>query len=156
MATQLKYARDGIITKEMKYVASEEDADVEWLREEIAKGTIIIPSNINHKGLHPVGIGKGLKTKINANIGASKIRASVNEELKKLEYCIKNGADTAMDLSTGGNLNVIRQTIIDNSPIPIGTVPTYQVVEESSGKIENIKAEDWLGIIEVQAKQGVD
>ena len=156
MTTQLKCARDEIITKEMNYVAEQENVDVEWLRQEISKGIIIIPANENHKKLHPIGIGKGLKTKINANIGASKIRATVTEELKKLEYCIKYGADTAMDLSTGGNLNVIRQTIIENSPITIGTVPTYQVVEEANGKIENIRAEDWLDVIELQAKQGVD
>ncbi len=156
MPTQLKYARDSIITKEMKYVAEQENVDVEWLKQEISKGTIIIPANINHTKLKPIGIGTRLKTKINANIGASKIRASVAEELKKLDYCIKYGADTAMDLSTGGNLNVIRQSIIDNSPIPIGTVPTYQVVEGANGKIGNIKAEDWLDVIELQAKQGVD
>ena len=156
MTTQLKYARNGIVTKEMKFVAEKECVDAEWLRKEISNGAIIIPANVNHKKLWPIGIGKGLKTKINANIGASKIRASVAEELKKLEYCIKYGADTAMDLSTGGNLNVIRQTIIDNSPIPIGTVPTYQVVEQRNGRIEEIKAEDWLDVIEVQAKQGVD
>tara|TARA_Y100000310_G_scaffold345268_1_gene463259 strand:+ start:18823 stop:20163 length:1341 start_codon:yes stop_codon:yes gene_type:complete len=156
MSTQLKYARDGTITKHMKYVAAEEDIDPEFLREEIKEGRIIIPANINHKNLHPIGIGKGLKTKINANIGASKIRASVNEELKKLEFCIKYGADTAMDLSTGGNLNVIRETIIGKSPIPIGTVPTYQVVNQRNHKIEDIKKEDWLDILELQAKQGVD
>lgn len=156
MATQLKYARDGVITKEMQYVAEQENVDAEWLRQGISNGTIIIPANINHKKLKPIGIGKGLKTKINANIGASKIRASVAEELKKLEYCIKYGADTAMDLSTGGNLNATRQAIIQNSPIPIGTVPTYQVVEENNGRIEGIKAEDWLDVIELQAKQGVD
>jgi len=156
MPTQLSYARSGTITKEMKHVAVQENVDVEWLRGEISKGTIIIPANINHVKLKPTGIGRGLKTKINANIGASKIRASVNEELKKLEYCIKYGADTAMDLSTGGNLNVIRQTIIDNSPIVIGTVPTYQAVEMVNGKLENLKAEDWLDAIELQAKQGVD
>lgn len=156
MPTQLKYARDGIVTKEIKHVAEQENVDADWLMGGISKGTIIIPANINHKKLHPIGIGKGLKTKINANIGASKIRAGISEELKKLEYCIKYGADTAMDLSTGGNLNVIRQAIIDNSPIPIGTVPTYQVVEEANGRIEDIKAEDWLDVIELQAKQGVD
>ncbi len=156
MPTQLKSARDGAITKEMLYAAEQENVDPEWLRKEISKGIIIIPANINHKKLKPIGIGKGLKTKINANIGASKIRASVSEELKKLEYCIKYGADTAMDLSTGGNLNVIRQSIIDNSPITIGTVPTYQVVENANGKIEDMKAEDWLDAIELQAKQGVD
>ena len=156
MATQLKHARGGIITKEMGYVAQEENVDAEWLRDEISKGTIIIPANANHHKLKPIGIGRGLKTKINANIGASKVRAGIAEELKKLDYCIKYGADTAMDLSTGGNLNVIRRSIIENSPIPIGTVPTYQVVEEAHGKIEDIKAEDWLDVIELQAKQGVD
>jgi len=156
MATQLKHARGGIITKEMNYVAQEENVDAEWLRDEISKGTIIIPANANHHKLKPIGIGRGLKTKINANIGASKVRAGIAEELKKLDYCIKYGADTAMDLSTGGNLNVIRRSIIENSPIPIGTVPTYQVVEEAHGKIEDIKAEDWLDVIELQAKQGVD
>jgi len=156
MATQMKCARDGTITKEMKFVAEQENVDPELLRGRISEGTIVIPANANHKKLHPIGIGKGLKTKINANIGASKIRSSVSEELKKLEYCIKYGADTAMDLSTGGNLNVIRQTIIDNSPIVIGTVPTYQVVEGSNSKIGDIKKEDWLDVIELQAKQGVD
>ena len=156
MTTQIKYARDGVITKELQFVAGHENVDVEWLRNEISKGTIIIPANINHKKLKPIGIGKGLKTKINANIGASKIKANIADELKKLEYCIKYGADTAMDLSTGGNLNVIRQAIIEHSPIVIGTVPTYQVVEENNGRIEDIRAEDWLDVIELQAKQGVD
>ncbi len=156
MSTQLKHARNGTITKEMSYVAEQENVDAEWLRSEISKGTIIIPANANHKRLKPIGIGKGLKTKINANIGASKIRADISEELKKLECCVKYGSDTVMDLSTGGSLNVIRQAIIDSSPIPVGTVPTYQVVEEANGKIENIKAEDWLDVIEFQAKQGVD
>src|SRR3989338_1447657 len=116
MSTQLKYARNNNITNEMKYVAEQENVYVEWLRSEISKGTIIIPANVNHKKLKPIGIGRGLKTKINANIGASKIRASISEELKKLEYCIKYGADTAMDLSTGGNLNEIRKSIVDASP----------------------------------------
>ena len=156
MATQLSHARNGSITKHMIYVSEQENIEPEWLRQQISDGKIIIPANVNHKELHPIGIGKGLRTKINANIGASKIRAGIAEELKKLDYCIKYGADTAMDLSTGGNLDVIRQAIIDKSPIPIGTVPTYQVVEESNGKIEDIKAEDWLDVIELQAKQGVD
>ena len=156
MATQLKYARDGVITKEMKFVAEQEKVDVEWLKNQISKGVIVIPANINHKKLKPIGIGKGLKTKINANIGTSKVRASVADELKKLEYCIKYGADTAMDLSTGGNLNFIRESVIDNSPIVIGTVPSYQVVEQCNGKIDDIKKEDWLDVIELQAKQGVD
>src|SRR3989338_361337 len=153
--TQLSYAREGKITKEMKYVASVENISPEILRKNIAQGTVIIPANINHKNLKPIAIGKGVKTKINANIGASKIRACIEEELEKLRLCMKYGADTVMDLSTSGNLNEIRQEIINESTIPIGTVPTYQAVEEKQ-TIENLKPEDWLDVIEQQAKQGID
>src|SRR3989338_343155 len=120
--TQLSYARNGKITKEMKYVSAVENIDVEILRQRIAEGSVIIPANINHKNLKPVAIGKGVKTKINANIGTSKVRACVEEELEKLRLCIKYGADTVMDLSTGGNLNEIRKAMINESKIPIGTV----------------------------------
>ena len=153
--TQLSYARQGKITKEMKYVAAVENISQEILRKNIAEGTVIIPANINHKNLKPIAIGKGVKTKINANIGASKIRACIEEELEKLRLCMKYGADTVMDLSTSGNLNEIRQEIINESIIPVGTVPTYQVVEEKQA-IDDLKPEDWLDIIELQAKQGVD
>ena len=153
--TQLSYARQGKITKEMKYVAAVENISQEILRKNIAEGTVIIPANINHKNLKPIAIGKGVKTKINANIGASKIRACIEEELEKLRLCMKYGADTVMDLSTSGNLNEIRQEIINESIIPVGTVPTYQVVEEKQ-TIENLKPEDWLDVIEQQAKQGID
>ncbi|MAE42226.1 thiamine biosynthesis protein ThiC [Candidatus Woesearchaeota archaeon] len=155
MATQLHYARQGTITKEMKYVSSVENIDVELLRQRIAQGSIVIPANLNHKNLKPVAIGKGLKTKINANVGASKIRACIKEELEKVKLCKKYGVDTVMDLSTGGNLNEIREAIINESSMPIGIVPTYQVVEENN-TIENLKPDDWLDIIELQAKQGVD
>src|SRR3989338_9610618 len=141
--TQLSYAREGKITKEMKYVASVENISPEILRKNIAQGTVIIPANINHKNLKPIAIGKGVKTKINANIGASKVRACIEEELEKLRLCMKYGADTAMDLSTGGNLNEIREAIINEADIPIGTVPTYQAVEENQ-TIEGLKPEDWL------------
>jgi len=155
MPTQLSYAREGKITKEMKYVASVENISPEILRKNIAQGTVIIPANINHKNLKPIAIGQGVKTKINANIGASKVRACIEEELEKLRLCMKYGADTVMDLSTSGNLNEIRQEIINESTIPIGTVPTYQAVEEKQ-TIENLKPEDWLDVIEQQAKQGID
>ncbi|MFH0868313.1 MAG: phosphomethylpyrimidine synthase ThiC [Candidatus Woesearchaeota archaeon] len=153
--TQLSYARQGKITKEMEYVAAVENIDVNVLRDSIAKGLVIIPANINHKNLKPIAIGKGVKTKINANIGASQVRACVDEELAKLRLCMKYGADTVMDLSTSRNLNEVREAIIEECTIPIGTVPTYQVVEEK-GTIEDLKPEDWLGVIEQQAKQGVD
>ena len=153
--TQLSYARQGKITKEMDYIAAVENIRAEILRQNIAKGLVIIPANVNHKNLNPIAIGKGVKTKINANIGASKVRACIEEELEKIRLCMKYGADTAMDLSTGGNLNEIREAIINESTIPIGTVPTYQVVEEKQ-TIDDLKAEDWLDVIEKQAKQGVD
>lgn len=155
MATQLELARNGVISKEMKYVASSENIPEEMLMELIAKGTVIIPYNKNHKNLAPVGIGHRLKTKINANIGSSKVRANIGEELEKLDLCLKYGADTAMDLSTGGNLNDIRLSILKKSTIPIGTVPLYQAVKEH-GTIDDLKLDDFLEIIELQAKQGVD
>ena len=151
-------AREGTITKEMKDVARHENCDPEKLRQWIAEGSVIIPANPYHlkQKLIPIGIGKCLTTKINANIGASKIRADVHEELEKIKICIKYGADTAMDLSTGGNLDEIRTAIIAASTIPLGTVPIYQAVEENNGDIDTIKKESFLDVIEQQAKQGVD
>ncbi len=153
--TQLSDAKQGKVTKEMEYAAAVENIDVNILRQKIAEGSVIIPANINHKNLKPIAIGSGVKTKINANIGASKVRASIEEELEKTRLCMKYGADTLMDLSTGGNLNEIREAIIAESTIPIGTVPAYQVVEEKQ-TIEDLKIEDWLKVIEQQAKQGID
>lgn len=153
--TQLSDARNGNITKEMDYAARIENISPEVLMKGIAEGTVIIPANINHKNLKPIAIGQGVKTKINANIGASKVRACVEEELEKVKLCMKYGADTIMDLSTGGNLNEIRKAIINESTMPIGTVPAYQVVEEKQ-TIEDLKIDDWLDVIEQQAKQGID
>lgn len=157
MTTQLALARQGVITAEMKAVSEKEPVSAEQLRDEIARGRVIIPANVNHleKGLVPMGIGKGLTTKINANIGASRTRASQDEELEKIRACMKFGADTAMDLSTGGNLDDIRQSILGASTIPIGTVPTYQVVEEKK-TVDDLEPNHFLDVIERQAKQGVD
>lgn len=158
MPTQMSYAREGTITPEMISVAHKEKIDPDALRQWIAKGSVIIPANTNHlkHPLVPMGIGKQLTTKINANIGASRIRAQLDEELEKIRVCIKYGADTAMDLSTGGNLDEIRTAILQESTIPIGTVPIYQAVEENNGDIASIKKEDFLEVIEKQAQQGVD
>lgn len=157
MTTQMQYAKQGDITAEMKAVAQKEPLSAEALRGEMARGRVIIPANVHHlQGkLVPIGIGKGLTTKINANIGASRTRASKEDELEKIRACMKYGADTAMDLSTGGNLDEIRQAIIDASSIPIGTVPTYQVVEEHK-TIDDLQPSHFLDVIKRQAKQGVD
>ncbi len=157
LATQIGIARLGKISREMELVAEKENVGAEFLRKEIAAGRTIIPANIHHlsKKLSPMGIGKGLTTKINANIGTSRVRASIDEELEKVRNCMKYGADTAMDLSTGGDLDTIREAIIAESTIPIGTVPTYQVVEEQK-TIDDLQPRHFLDVIERQARQGVD
>ncbi|MCI0405378.1 MAG: phosphomethylpyrimidine synthase ThiC, partial [candidate division Zixibacteria bacterium] len=119
--TQIFFAKSGVITEEMKYVAELEGLDAEFIRSEVARGRVIIPANINHQSLVPMGIGKLLKTKINANIGNSAITSNIDKELEKLQLAVKYGTDTVMDLSTGGHLNEIRKAIIDASPVPIGT-----------------------------------
>jgi phosphomethylpyrimidine synthase len=151
----MKKARDGIVTEEMEVVAAREKVSKEFIRYGLAEGTIVIPANIKHENLEPIGIGRGLKTKINVNIGTSKIKADINEELEKLNLCVRYKADTIMDLSTGGDLDEIRQELIKNSKLPFGTVPIYQTVEDNK-TIENLKPEDFLETIEKQAKQGVD
>ncbi len=157
MATQLEIACMGEISGEMEVVATKEKMDVQRLMAGIASGRVIIPANAHHLGkkLLPIGIGEGLGTKINANIGASRVHSSIEAELEKIRDCMKYGADTAVDLSTGGSLDGIRQAIIDEATIPIGTVPTYQVVEEKK-TIDDLRPEDFLGVIERQARQGVD
>ena len=127
--SQMHYARKNIITEEMEYIAKVEEIEPEFVRSEIARGRMIIPANVNHINLEPMCIGINSKCKINANIGNSAVTSNIDEELKKLEMCIKYGADTAMDLSTGGNLNEIRAAIIEKSPIPTGTVPIYQAIQ---------------------------
>ncbi|MCF6176707.1 MAG: phosphomethylpyrimidine synthase ThiC [Victivallaceae bacterium] len=155
MSTQLISAREGIITEQMRIVAKKECRTPESIMNEVAAGTIVIPANINHSQITPIGIGKSLYTKINANIGNSTMSSCPKEELKKLHTALKYGADTAMDLSTGANINEIRGTIIANSPAPIGTVPVYEALSRVE-KSEDLNDELILDVIKGQAEQGVD
>jgi len=152
MTQRIKAIR-GEVTKEMKKVAEEEGITPENLRRAMVEGKVVIPANHNHRNLKPVGIGRGLRTKINANIGTSPMHCSIEEELKKLEVCIRYGADTVMDLSTGGDLASLRRTLLKHSPLPLGTVPIYEVMVEYGCEAD---VEDILNIIEEQAKDGVD
>lgn len=153
--SQMHYAKKGIITEEMKYVAGVEDLEPDFIRTEVARGRMIIPANINHINLVPMCIGINSKCKINANIGSSALTSKLEDELKKLEMCIKYGADTAMDLSTGPNLDTIRTEIINKSSIPIGTVPIYQAVQRVKDG-GDLTVEDIFDVVELQAQQGVD
>src|SRR5919199_3255174 len=130
--TQIEAARKGLITDEMRYVAAREDLDPELVRDEVARGGRVIPANKVHlqKRLEPMGIGVATRCKINANIGNSAVTGKIDDELEKLHTAVHLGADTVMDLSTGGHIDAIRQAIIDASPVPIGTVPIYQLVQE--------------------------
>ena len=121
--SQMHYARQGVITEEMAFVAGREKIEPELVRGEIARGRAIIPANIHHKLLEPMGIGVAFKCKINSNIGNSATTSNIGEELKKLHHSVHYGADTVMDLSTGGDIPTIRKAIIEASPVPIGTVP---------------------------------
>lgn len=152
--TQMYYARRGEITQEMSYVARIEGLGENLVMDEVAKGSIIIPSNINHKNLKPMGIGRKLKTKVNANIGNSSLSSDICAELRKLEICLEFGADTVMDLSTDGDLDSIRSAIIEHSSVPVGTVPMYEILKEAK-EVTNITNELILEILEKQAKQGV-
>ena len=157
--TQLEMARDGFVSPEMKFVAEREGLDAEFVRDGVAQGFIVIPANINHRGLEPCGIGKGLRTKVNANIGTSSDYGDVNTELEKLHTSVEYKADTVMDLSTSEGIAHIRRSIIASSPLPIGTVPIYQVGIEDIGKrgaIVNMTTEDIFAVIEEQAQDGVD
>lgn len=153
--TQMHAARKGIITKEMERVAEKEKLSKEFIQSEVARGRMIIPANIHHPNLDPIGIGIATKCKINANIGNSAVTSNVEQELEKLRTAVHFGADTVMDLSTGGNIDQIRKAIIANSPVPIGTVPIYQAIQNIK-KIEELSASDLIDIVEHQAKQGVD
>ncbi|MCZ6669429.1 MAG: phosphomethylpyrimidine synthase ThiC [Acidobacteria bacterium] len=153
--TLMHYARKGIITEEMERVAERESVPIETIVKGLAAGRLIIPANIHHKNLDPMGIGIELLAKINANIGNSAVTSKIQEELKKLHTAIHHGADTVMDLSTGGDLNEIRQANIDASPVPVGTVPIYQAAVDVD-KVEEITPDQLLDVIEFQAEQGVD
>ncbi|MGA2329530.1 MAG: phosphomethylpyrimidine synthase ThiC [Bryobacteraceae bacterium] len=153
--TQMHYARQGLVTPEMEYVARRENLAPELVRSEIARGRMIVPANIHHANLEPLCIGIASRCKINANIGNSAVTSNVDEELEKLRYSIKYGADTVMDLSTGGDIPGIREAIIRNSPVPVGTVPIYEALARVR-RIEDLTAEIMLEVIEEQAAQGVD
>jgi phosphomethylpyrimidine synthase len=151
----MHYARKGVITPEMTYVAEREGLEPEMVRAEVARGRLIIPCNVNHTSLEPMGIGTVATVKINANIGNSAVTSDVEGELEKLKFALKYGADTVMDLSTGGNIDAIRQAIIAASPVPIGTVPIYQAITIVK-QVEDLTPGDMIDMIEHQAKQGVD
>jgi len=153
--TQMHDGRRGIITTEMRSVARREHLDPELIRSEVARGRMIIPANINHKGLEPMCIGIASLCKINANIGNSAVTSNIDRELEKLRCSIRYGADTVMDLSTGGSIKEIRQAIIDNSPVPVGTVPIYEALTKVR-RIEDLTEEILLNTVEEQAEQGVD
>ena len=153
--TQMHYARQGVITEEMQYVAKRESLPPEVVRSEVARGRMIIPANINHGNLEPMAIGVASKCKINSNIGNSAVTSNIEEELEKLRYSVKYGADTVMDLSTGGDIPAIRKAIIAHSPVPIGTVPIYVALSRVR-RVQDLNAQVMLEVIEEQAEQGVD
>ena len=153
--TQMHYARKGLVTEEMQYVARIEKVSPELIRSEVARGRMIIPANIRHTNLEPMAIGIESKCKINANIGNSATTSNIDEELEKLRYSVKFGADTVMDLSTGGDIPEIRKAIIANSPVPIGTVPIYEALSRVR-RVEDLNINVMLDVIEEQAQQGVD
>ena len=157
--TQLEQAQKGIITNEMKQTALQEGVEPGYIRSSIVDGTVIITKNKRHKSIEPLAIGKGLRTKINANIGTSQDRVSIKQELEKLHTAVNAGADAVMDLSTGGQVDEIRKTIIKESPVPIGTVPIYQAALEAVRKgksLVELEADEIFDIIEKHAEDGVD
>jgi phosphomethylpyrimidine synthase len=153
--TQMFYARQGVVTQEMEYIAKREHVTGELIRSEVARGRMIIPANIHHTNLEPMCIGVASSCKINANIGNSATTSNIDEEVEKLHYAVKYGADTIMDLSTGGDIPRIRQAIIDASPIPVGTVPIYEALGRVR-RVEDLNINVMLEVIEEQAEQGVD
>src|SRR5437763_11736934 len=153
--SQMHFARQGVITEEMQYVAKREKLEPEFVRSEAARGRMIIPANIHHRNLEPMAIGVASKCKINANIGNSATSSNIDEELKKLHHAVHYGADTVMDLSTGGNIPEIRKAIIDASPVPVGTVPVYEAITRVR-RPEDLTFNLMLEVIEEQAEQGVD
>ena len=153
--SQMHFARKGLITEEMAYVAKREQISVELVRDEIAAGRLIIPANINHPELEPMAIGIASKCKVNANIGNSAVTSNIDEELRKLHMAVQFGADTVMDLSTGGNIPEIRDAILRHSPVPIGTVPIYEALNRVK-RLEDLNIDVYLEVIEEQAEQGVD
>src|SRR5262244_2999230 len=154
--TQLHYARKGIVTPEMEFVALRESCTPEHVRSEVARGRAIIPANVNHPESEPMIIGRRFLVKINANIGNSAVASSIEEEVDKMTWATRWGADTIMDLSTGKNIHETREWILRNSPAPIGTVPIYQALEKVGGKAEDLTWEIYRDTLIEQAEQGVD
>jgi phosphomethylpyrimidine synthase len=157
--TQLELAKEGTISPQMSLVAEKEGVEAEFIRRGVAEGTIVIPANINHANLVPCGIGQGLKTKVNANIGTSSDFGNIDTELEKLRVAASCGADTVMDLSTGGDISAIRRAIIASSSVPIGTVPIYQAGIEAidkRGAIVKMTVDDLFASLEEHAHDGVD
>ena len=154
--TQMHYARRGEITPEMEFVAIREGLAPEFVRDEVARGRAIIPSNVNHPESEPMIIGRNFLVKINANIGNSAVTSSIDEEVEKMTWATRWGADTVMDLSTGKNIHETREWILRNSPVPIGTVPIYQALEKVNGKAEDLTWELFRDTLVEQAEQGVD
>lgn len=154
--TQMHYAKRGIITPEMEFVAMRENIDPEIVRQEVAAGRAIIPSNINHPESEPMIIGSRFHVKINANIGNSAVTSSIEEEVEKMLWAVRWGADTIMDLSTGKHIHATREYIIRNSPVPVGTVPIYQALEKVNGVVEDLTWEIYRDTLIEQAEQGVD
>lgn len=154
--TQLAYARRGEITPEMEYVAIRENVLPEVVREEIAAGRAVLPANVNHPEIEPMIIGKRFLVKVNANIGNSAVTSSIEEEVDKMTWATRWGADTVMDLSTGRNIHTTREWVLRNSPVPIGTVPLYQALEKVDGRAEELTWEMYKDTVIEQAEQGVD
>lgn len=154
--TQMHYAKKGIITPEMEYIAIREGMDPDFVRSEVARGRAVIPANINHPEVEPMIIGRNFKVKINANIGNSAITSSIVEEVEKMTWSIYWGGDTVMDLSTGQNIHETREWIIRNSPVPIGTVPIYQALEKVNGIAEDLTWDIYRDTLIEQCEQGVD
>jgi phosphomethylpyrimidine synthase len=153
--TQMRHARRGVVTDAMRRVAEVEGLDPELVRSEVARGRMIIPANVNHRNLVPCGIGVAARCKINANLGSSAVTCDLDAELKKVDVAVRHGADTVMDLSTGGDIDAIREAVIAHSTVPVGTVPIYQVVADLK-RVEEMTADDLIQMIEHQARQGVD
>jgi phosphomethylpyrimidine synthase len=155
VVTQLHYAREGTITEEMEFIAKRENLPAQTVRDEVARGRMIIPANIRHVELEPMAIGIASRCKINANIGNSSAASNIAEELEKLHTSVHYGADTVMDLSTGGSIHEIREAILRASPVPIGTVPIYEALARVT-RVRDLTPELMLEVIEEQAEQGVD
>ena len=154
--TQLESARKGIVTDAMKTVASDEGVDVEVIRAAVADGTAVIPLNHHHANCSPVGVGRMVTTKINANLGRSVTHSGKGDELEKLAIALKAGADFVMDLSVGEDVKAIRQGMLDASPKPLGTVPVYETISRLKGDIPHMDPSLLIGVIREQAEQGVD